>query len=97
VYQGLKKLTGLRKQLSPLAGGELEVIHTENEHVLGYVRPHADGQVIVFANFSENEQSIPLRVAEQYTLQKKKQLHGACKFSPHEGMNLPPLELAVFE
>jgi amylosucrase len=96
VYQGLKKLTELRKQLSPLAGGELEVIHTENEHVLGYVRPHADAQVIVFANFSEREQNIPLRVAEQYALTRKRILYGECEFIAHEGMNLPPLELAVF-
>ncbi|MDP1546639.1 MAG: amylosucrase [Anaerolineales bacterium] len=96
VYQGLKKLTGIRQQLPALAGGELEVIHTGNEHVLAFSRPHVDGQIVIFANFSEHEQSIPLRVAEQYSLTRKRILHGECEFIPHEGMNLPPLELAVF-
>jgi glycosidase len=39
--------------------------------------------------------NIPLRVAEQYALTRKRLLYGECEFIAHEGMNLPPLELAV--
>ena len=36
----------------------MEVIDTENEHILGYIRQNEGQRVLVFANFSEKEQTI---------------------------------------
>ena len=52
-FKGLKKLIELRKQHKVFAGGELEIIPTENEHVLGFMRIHAGKRAMIFANFSE--------------------------------------------
>ncbi|MBI5950874.1 MAG: amylosucrase [Chloroflexi bacterium] len=76
VFQGLKKLIALRKQHKVFGGGELEVIPTENEHVLGFMRIHAGKRAVVFANFSESPQTIPARILEQYSVQGKKRLAG---------------------
>jgi hypothetical protein len=92
VFQGLKKLIDLRKQHEVFAGGELEVIQTENEHVLGYTRIHAGKRAIIFANFSEQPQVISKRIIEQYAVQNKERLHGHSNIM----QNLEPLDLLIF-
>jgi len=67
----------------------LEIIPTENEHILGFERIHAGKRAVVFANFSEAPQTIPARVLEQYSIQGKKRLHG-------KGENLPQIEALDF-
>jgi amylosucrase len=52
VYQGLQKLIAVRKANDAFSGGALEVIPTENEHVLGFVRTHGGKRAVVLANFS---------------------------------------------
>jgi glycosidase len=76
VFQGLKKLIRLRKHHKVFAGGELEIIPTENDHVLGFMRTHAGKRAIIFANFSEAPQTIPTRILEQYSVHGKKRLAG---------------------
>ena len=76
VFQGLKLLIELRKQHSAFAGGELEIIPTENEHILGFMRTHAGKHAVIFANFSETSQSIPAQIMERYSIHGKKHLHG---------------------
>jgi amylosucrase len=76
VFQGLKKLIELRKQHSAFAGGELEIIPTENEHILGFMRTHAGRRAVIFANFSEETQTIPTRILDQYSIISKKHLDG---------------------
>ncbi len=82
VFQGLKMLIELRKQHEAFAGGELEVIPTENEYILGFVRTHAGVRAVIFANFSEVPQSIPVRILEQYSIYGKKCLHGKSEGLP---------------
>jgi len=96
VYLGLKELIALRKHHKAFAGGELEVIHTENEHVLGFMRMHANKRVVVFANFSENPQNIPTRVMEQYSVWTQKQLYGRTQISKKSEPVIQPLDLLVF-
>jgi amylosucrase len=96
VFQGLKMLIELRKQHSAFAGGELEIIPTENEHVLGFMRTHAGKRAVIFANFSEVPQNIHKRVFEQYTVNSKQQLHGISTVSPQTEVTIEPLDLLIF-
>jgi glycosidase len=92
VFQGLKKLIGLRKQHKAFSGGELEVIPTENEHILGFMRTHAGKHAVIFANFSEAPQTLPAKVLEQYSIHGKKCLHGKSKGLPQ----IEALDFLVF-
>jgi glycosidase len=96
VYQGLQKLIALRKEHDAFSGGDLEIIPTENPHVLGFTRAHAGRRAVLFANFSERPQNIPARVIAQYSVQSKKQLHGFSRFSPQGDLTIEPLDLWVF-
>jgi hypothetical protein len=96
VYQGLQRLIQLRKQYDAFSGGELEIIPTENEHVLGFMRIHAGNRAVIFANFSESPQRLPLRLFDQYSVQSKKHLHGTSKISQQSDTTLAALDLLIF-
>lgn len=96
VFHGLKKLIGIRKQHEAFAGGEMEVISTENEHILAFTRIHAGKRAIIFANFSEEPQAVSSRIIEQYAVQKKHILHGQSSISPQRNLSLEPLDFVVF-
>ena len=95
VYQGLQKLIALRKENHAFSGGVLEIIPTDNDHVLGYVRTHAGSQVTILANFSEHPQTIPARVLDQYSIREKKILHKVGDPFTPSGYSLAPLEFMV--
>jgi len=58
IFRSTQHLIALRKKLPALAGQNMELIATNNEHVLGYVRSHAGSRLIVLANFSAEPQTI---------------------------------------
>ena len=95
VYAGLQTLIRLRKRYSCFGGGELDVIQTENQHILGFVRTHAGGRAVIFANFSESEQPIPPRILEQSNCLMMQPVHGV---GCHQGnkLTLAPLDLVAF-
>ena len=95
VYQGLQKLIALRKAHEAFSRGELEIIPTENKHVLGFMRIHAGQRAIIFANFSENSQIIPARIFAQYSVQSKKQLHGVSQALAQGEITIEPLDFLV--
>ncbi len=95
VYSRLRHLISLRKSLPAFSGGNLEVIATENEHVLGYVRLYAGQNAVVFANFSEAQQVVPAKVIKQHNLANKHRLFGLSEISPSGSLTLQPLELMV--
>jgi amylosucrase len=68
VYQGLQQLIALRKQNPIFSGHEMKVIATGNDHVLAYVRLQENHRALVFANFSEQEQTIPGNLLRLYGL-----------------------------
>jgi amylosucrase len=68
VYTGMKKLVEARKRCRAFAGGEMEVIETENERVFGYVRQHGEERVLVLANFSEREERVSANLLRLYGL-----------------------------
>jgi glycosidase len=92
----LKKLIELRKQLEAFAGGELEIIPTENEHILSFIRTRAGQRAIIFANFSENPQTVPARIFEQYSIYSKKYLHGLSAKTSSGDTTIEPLDFLVF-
>ena len=96
VYQGLQSLIKLRKEHDTFSGGELEIIPIENEHILGFIRTHASKRAIIFANFSEDPQTIPARIFAQYSVQSKKHLHGISQISSQSDITIEPLDFVVF-
>ncbi|GAB4532728.1 MAG: alpha-amylase family glycosyl hydrolase [Anaerolineales bacterium] len=66
VFQGLQRLIRLRKNAPALRGNTLQVIPTDNPHVLGYIRQHAGERLMVFANFSEQEQTLEGDILRRY-------------------------------
>jgi len=91
VFHGLKKLIELRKQHRAFAGGDLEIIPTGNEHVLGYVRAHHGKQVIILANFSEKVQEI----SSPKLAENQKILHGISNLSRQKTAIIEPLDLFI--
>jgi glycosidase len=71
IYLQFKQLIELRKENAAFSGIDLDVIDTENEHVLGYVRHNGEQRVLVFANFSEKEQMIPGNLLRLHNLGSK--------------------------
>ncbi len=96
VYQGLKRLIELRKQFPAFAGGELEIIQTGSEHVLGFERTHEGNRAVIFANFSEYPQVIPAHIVGQHVTQGKKQCHGISKTSLNDSVTIEPLDFLIF-
>jgi len=96
VYQGLQRLINLRKENQVFSGGELDVIRTENDHVLCYLRRYIGKRAIIFANFADSAQCIPSRICEQYSIHTKKILHGSSKMTSCNEMTIEPLDFLVF-
>lgn len=95
VYNGLRRLIELRKTHDAFSGNDLEVIPTQNDHVLGFMRSHAGGRAMIFANFSENPQTIPGHVLDQYAVHSRRQLHGMSRLSPQDEMTIEALDFLV--
>ena len=95
VFGGLKKLIELRQSYDVFSGGELEVIHTENEHVLGFIRSHQGKRAIIFANFSEQEQIIPARVLEQNNCFIAHRIHGSSEIIGQKELTLAALDFVA--
>lgn len=96
IYHGLRALIDLRKSHEVFTNGDLEVISTENEHVLGFMRMHADKRAVIFANFSEAAQSVALRIVEQYAVSSLKKLYGETLLLSQNHLILEPLDFLVF-
>ena len=61
------KLFNLRKQLPALYDGGMEVVETGNPHLFGYLRSHADQQLLVVANFAETTQRMRMEQLAPWT------------------------------
>ncbi len=58
IFGQLVRLIRLRASLPALRDGAMEVAHSDNRHVLAYVRQAEAQRILVLANFSEHPQSI---------------------------------------
>ena len=96
IYAGLQRLIHIRKQTPALGGNELQVIPTDNAHVLGYVRHHAGQRALIFANFSEQPQALDGNLLRIYGLTPT--LHDMFNdetLSSRQTLDMPPLTLRI--
>jgi amylosucrase len=68
IFRGFIRLINLRKSHLSFSGSIMQMINTGNESVLGYLRSHNSERTLIFANFSEREQTIPANVLRLYGL-----------------------------
>ena len=96
VFLGLKKLIEVRKEHEAFSGGDLAVIPTGSDHVLGFVRVCGPGRAAVLANFSETPQTIPAAVLENYSIPEMRRVHGRSTLRPGQELQIDPLDFLVF-
>lgn len=96
VYERLKAAITLRKSDPVFSAGELEVIDSENGHVLAYSRESGSKRLVIFANFSEEAQKISAKVIQQNNLGVKKPVFGKSHIPRQGELILSPLEFVVF-
>ena len=96
VYLGLKKLIELRKRYEAFAGGDLRIVRTGNDHVLGFIRSCEADRALIFANFSEAPQMIEAGVLENLPLRAQIPIYGAAKLGRSQSLEIAPLEFLVF-
>ncbi|MEZ6123018.1 MAG: amylosucrase [Planctomycetaceae bacterium] len=58
IFHALQKLIQVRKSHPALAGQQMELVRTDNDHLLGYVRMNGSHRMIVVGNFSESVQTL---------------------------------------
>ena len=58
IFTSAQRMIQLRKELPALANLQMELIATDNPHVLGYVRMHEGNRLLVLANFSDEPQTV---------------------------------------
>jgi glycosidase len=68
IYQGIQRIIRMRLDHPAFSGQDMHVIDTGNPHVLGFLRTYTNQRVILFANFSENEQELPANLLRLYGL-----------------------------
>jgi hypothetical protein len=93
VYQGFQSLIKLRKENQEFSAGPLYVMHTENDHVLGYVRK----ETIIFANFSETEQKVPFPALAVHAGENHVRIYGRSDFTFGKDLTLKPLDFLVLK
>ncbi len=68
VYTGLKKIIAVRRANPAFRGGEMDFFDAGNPSVFGFARSDGNQRIIVLANFSEKEQSVPANLLRLYGL-----------------------------
>lgn len=58
IFKMVQEIFYTRQKLSAFTGNATKLLHTGNEHVLGYLRSHDSNHVLVLANFSEESQVV---------------------------------------
>ena len=58
IFQSIRELISLRKNLPALAGQEMQLVPTGNKHVLGFLRVLEGNRLVVLANFADSPQSL---------------------------------------
>jgi amylosucrase len=97
IYRGLQHLIQLRKDNPIFSAGILEIIETNNDAVLGFTRVHASQRVLVFANFSEQEQSLPANLLRLYGLGYSYQDLSTNQVVPFQDIKLEPYGLIFLQ
>jgi amylosucrase len=93
VYQSLRQLIELRKTHPIFSGQQTQVLDTNSPHVLGFVRFHDGDRLLIFANFSDHEQTLNVNLLRLYGLSYnfKDLIRGSS--IPFENLRLEPYQL----
>jgi len=97
IFTGLLKIINIRKQQAAFSGPDLQVIATENNHVIGFLRQADNQRLLVFANFSETSQPIAANIFRLYGLTYRFQNLLTQKILTLENLTLQPYELAILK
>jgi glycosidase len=95
IYHGLHRLIALRLHHTGFTGQEIQIIDTGNPHVLGFVRLSVDQRILVFVNFSEQEQTLPTNLLRLYGLSYQYENLLGTGIIPPGDLNLSPLDFQV--
>ena len=68
VFTRLQQLITIRKSNSAFSSSEIQVMNTENPHVLGFTKQVQQDHLMILANFSERQQVISANVLRLYGL-----------------------------
>lgn len=68
IFQGLQRLIEVRQQHAVFGKANTEIIEADNDAILAYARLTDDERLLVFANFSEGNQTIPANLLRLYGL-----------------------------
>ena len=74
----------------------MEIIPTENEHVLGFVRTRGADRALIFANFSEAPQMILSPGLKTQSLKAESLLDGTSNLLSDQTLQIAPLDFLVF-
>lgn len=92
LYAGLKRLIDLRRATPALGGTALTGFGTGNPHVLGYLRGHGTGRLLVLANYSDHPQAVSDAVLAAGPARATELINGQA-LAPRQGLTLPPYGL----
>ena len=97
VYQGLRRLIELRKTHPIFSGQQIQVIETNSPNVLGYLRFDEAERLLVFANFSEQEQTLAVNLLRLYGLSYQFTDLMSGQAIPFEDLRLEPYALVCLK
>lgn len=96
IFQGMLKLTRIRRDNLAFTDSQTEFVDTGNEHVFGYFRTHREQSVLCLANFSEHPQTLPATRLRQLGLRKTfTDIVAGQMVVATDRMHLEPLQFAV--
>lgn len=97
IYKYFMDLITLRKGNQVFSNGTFELIESENPHVLGFARHDENTRIIIFANFSEADQTINNKILSQQNIFAKKRIYGRSEIPKKGNLIIKPLDLLVIE
>lgn len=68
IFEEVMHLIRLRKNLPAFRNGGVEIIHTENPHLFGYIRRRHQHRIVIVNNFSEHPQQMSANLLRVYGL-----------------------------
>ncbi len=94
IFEATRRMIALRKTIPALAGQSMELIRTDNAHVLGYLRANEGNRLIVLANFSEQPQRLDGNLLRTVGMGRFfEDLIGHKTFATSEDVNLEPYQI----
>ena len=97
IFTGLQKMVAIRNSHKAFSIGDLTIISTDNDRILGFVRSNDTERILLLANFSEKEHIISANLLRLYGLS-----YGFIDLStkiqhPLEDILLKPYQITLFQ